>query len=478
MISVDGPEAVLTTERLSRELELRRPEMKRRIDYFKGNTGQLRFASKKFGEYFDKQFEGFSDNWCMPVAQATAERINFLGIRPYGQVEGVDSELQRHWFANDADAGSSEMNLLFGVASRGFSLTHPDKGPGGTPRLTWEHPDSAIVDTDPATQMDRSGLVVWQDDKRDYATLYTPDKVFKYKRKTGQDRYERGGLRTDLTGGWELRDDRVEWEVNPLGEVPLTEFRNQTLLDDEPLSDISGVMSLQDAINLVWAYLLNTLDQASLPARIVSGADLPKVPKRNSAGEVIGYVDVELDELMKERILWLPKDAKADEWTAAQLNVFSDVIERIVEHIAAQTRTPPHYLVAKMINTAAESLNIAEAGLVSKVQERIKYMSRGMRKTQRLMAKAGGADQKRLDAINAGRLIYSNVQYRSESQMADVAVKMKSSGFPTEYIVERLVVEPDEVRRIMKMIESEQARDPLLAAQNAMRAGYPSGVGS
>lgn len=475
---MDVLEAVQTTERLSRELELRRPEMQRRIDYFKGKTGQLRFASEKFGQYFDKQFEGFSDNWCMPVAQATAERINFLGIRPHGQVKGVDSELERHWYANDADAGSSEMNLLFGVAARGFSLTHPDKGPGGSPRLTWEHPDSAIVDTDPATQVDRSGLVVWQDDKCDFATLYTPDRVFKYKRKTSQDRHERQGQRTDLTGGWELRDDRVEFELNPLGEVPLTEFRNQTLLDDEPLSDISGVMALQDAINLVWAYLLNTLDQASLPARIVSGADLPKVPKRNAAGEVIGYVDVELDELMKERILWLPKDAKADEWTAAQLNVFSDVIERIVEHIAAQTRTPPHYLVAKMINTAAESLNIAEAGLVSKVQERIKYMSRGMRKTQRLLAKASGAEQSKLDAINAGRLIYSNVQYRSESQMADVAVKMKSSGFPTEYIVERLVVEPDEVERIMKMIEAEQARDPLLAAQRAMQTGYPSADGS
>lgn len=474
---VDSIEAVKTTERLSRELELRRPVMNQQINYFKGNTGKLKFASAKFGEYFEKQFNGFSDNWCMPVAQATAERINFLGIRPYGQTKGVDSELERHWYANDADAGSSEMNLLFGVAARGYSLVHPGPGTGGSPRLTWEHPDSAIVDTDPATQIDRSGLVVWQDDKCDYATLYTPDRVFKYKRTTAQDRYERLGLRTDLTGGWELRNDTVEFEVNPLGEVPLSEFRNQTLLDDEPISDISGVMALQDATNLVWAYLLNSLDQASLPARVVSGADLPKVPKLNDKGEVIGYVDVELDELMKERILWLPKDANIAEWTAAQLNVFSEVVERIVEHIAAQTRTPPHYLVAKMINTAAESLNIAEAGLVSKVQDRIKYMGRGMRKTQRLMARASGADDKRIQAINAGRLIYANVQYRSEAQMADVAVKLKSAGFPTEYIVERLVVEPDEVSRIMKMVEADFNRDPLLAAQQAMRQGTPSGIG-
>lgn len=468
---MDLDDAKAMTERLSQELIHRRPDIAKRVNYFKGDTGQLRFASEKFGQYFENQFAGFSDNWCMPVAQATAERINFLGIRPYGRTTGVDAELERAWYANDADAGSSEMNLLFGVAARAFSLVHPDTGPDGTPRLTWEHPDSAIVDTDPATQIDRSGLIVWQDDKRDYATLYTPELVFKFVRKTSSDRFQKNGVKTDLTGGWELRDPEIECEPNPLGEVPLTEFRNQTLLDDEPLSDISGVMALQDAINLVWAYLLNSLDQASLPARVVSGADLPKVPKLGKAGQVIGYVDVELDELMKERILWLPKDASIAEWAAAQLDVFSAVIERIVEHIAAQTRTPPHYLVAKMINTAAESLNIAEAGLVSKVQERIKYSSRGMRKTQRLMAKAMGASGKRLAAINAGRLIFANVQYRSESQMADVAVKMKSSGFPTEYIVEKMVVDPAEVRRIMRMIDAEHARDPLLAAQHAMQTG-------
>jgi hypothetical protein len=473
-------QAKAKTEQLSSELTARRPAIEKRIKYFKGETGKLHFASPKFAEYFEKQYSGFSDNWCMPVAQAPAERMNLLGLRPYGRTTGVDRDLERAWLSNEGDAGSSEAFLLFGVAARSFSLVHPASGPDGMPRLTWEHPDSAIVDTDPETGEDRAGLVAWADDRVDYATLYNgPNQIFKFKRPTSRDRHERNGSAADLTGGWQLRNPDVEVELNPLGEMPLTELRNQTLLDDEPISDISGVMGLQDTANLIWAYLLNALDQASLPARVVTGAELPKVPILAKDGTIAGYRDVELDELMKERILWIPsKDASIEEWTAAALDVFSKVIEQIVEHIAAQTRTPPHYLVAKMVNTAAESLNIAEAGLVSKTMERINYAGRGLKKTQRLMAKAMGANDRRIAAINAGKLIWANVQYRSDAQMADVATKLRGAGFPMEYIAEKLVTDPAEVSRIMKMIQLEQARDPLLAAQQAMQQGIPNGIGT
>lgn len=469
---IDLDEALRETERLSKELLDRRPKISQRISYFKGETGSLRFASSKFGEYFKTQYEGFADNWCMPVAQAPAERMNLLGIRPFGRVSGVDRDLERAWYGNDADAGSSEAFLLFGVASRAFSLVHPNASPDGTPRLTWEHPENAIVDTDPVTGIDRAGLVMWADDKRDYATYYTDNAVVKLKRKHANDRWERKGEKVDLNGGWELRDEDIGPEINPLGEMPLTELRNQSLLDDDPISDIDGVGALQDTVNLIWAYLLNALDQASLPARVVTGADLPKAPILDKDGQITGYMDVELDELMKERILWLPKEGTSiAEWTAANLSVFSEVIERLVEHIAAQTRTPPHYLVAKMVNTAAESLNIAEAGLVSKTTERMTYAGRGLKKTMRLLARAQGANDRKIQALSAGRLVWANAQYRSDSQMADVAVKYRSAGMPTEYIAEKLLVDPSEVKRVMAMVERERQMDPLAAAQFAMQGG-------
>jgi hypothetical protein len=258
--------------------------------------------------------------------------------------------------------------------------------------------------------------------------------------------------------------------VNPLGVVPVVELRNQTLLDDSPISDIQGVMAMQDSINLVWAYLLNALDSASLPQRVVTGADVPQVPILDSNGQQIGTRPVELDKLHGEAILWLPDDAaKIAEWSVAQLDAFGSVIERGVEHIAAQTRTPPHYLVAKMVNTAAESLTIAEAGLVSKTRERIRYVNPAIREVNRLVALCQGADDRRIGAIASGQNLWGDVQYRSEAQMADAMLKMKQVGFPFEYIAERYGLQPDDIQRVLEMRKAELAADPLAAAQAAMQ---------
>jgi hypothetical protein len=348
-----------------------------------------------------------------------------------------------------------------------------------TPQITWEHPAQTLVDTDPQTRQRRAGLVVWIDDDFDYATLYTPDWIYKFQRASGERRYlyyDRDGRYYDraVLGDWSPRlinGELAQPERNPLGVVPVVELRNQTLLDDSPISDIQGVMAMQDSVNLVWAYLLNALDSASLPQRVVTGAEVPEVPVLDDNGQQIGTRPVELDSLHGESILWLPGDAaKIAEWSVAQLDAFGSVIESCVEHIAAQTRTPPHYLVAKMVNTAAESLTIAEAGLVSKTRERIRYVNPAIREINRLVALCQGADEKRLTAIASGQALWADVQYRSEAQMADAMLKMKQVGFPFEYIAERYGLGPDEVKRVLAMRQAELAADPLASAVEAMQA--------
>lgn len=452
--------------RLSRNLLSRRPKIDDRIAYFKGTEGRLRFASEQFRDYFRMRFAGFCDNWCMPVGQAPAERMTPVGIRLDSESKRADQDLQRVWLANGADRGVSEAFQVFIVASRAFALVSPNPRDESTPRITFEHPSQAIVEYDPETGERRFGLVTWSDDQRDYATLYTPDEMWRYWRKTGQGQGEATATQPTPLDGWEPRDVDPNPAPHKLGAVPLVEFRNQELLDDEPLSDIDGVMAMQDSINLVWAYLINALDYASLPQRVVLGGEIPKVPILDSNGQKVGERPVELDELIHERIMFIPGRVGANvsigEWTAAQLNVFSEVIERAVEHIAAQTRTPPHYLIARMVNTSAESLAVAEAGLVSKTQERITYATPALREIYRLVALAQG-DEAKARAAAAGEIIWKDVQYRSEAQRADALIKKRQAGYPLEYILELDGVPPWDIPRIMEMARREQA-DPSLEA--------------
>lgn len=466
----ERPEDVAAiVDRLNERLASRRPDIERRLAYLRGNEGRLVFASQEFRQAFEARFTGFCDNWCLPVAQAPMERINHLGIRLPGEIR-PDAELRRAFVESGGERGLSESMLVMGAAARAFALVHPNG------RLTFEHPSQAIVDHDPVTGERRYGLITWVDDDYDYATLYSPSTVWRLRRRRSRTG-ERRPRRTDPLLGWQESDHGEPVSPNPLRLVPLVEFRNLTLLDDEPLSDIAGVSAMQDAINLVWAYLLNALDYASLPQRVVTGALPPVVPILDENGQQVGERPVELDQLIRDRIMFLSdENAKIAEWTAAQLDAFSAVIEHAVEHVAAQTRTPPHYLVAKLVNTAAESLTISEAGLVSKTRERIRVIEPALREVYRLIALAMG-DEAKAEAVLAAKLLWADVQYRSDAQRTDALQKRAAMGYPLEYLLELDGVDPDEIPRILEMARSQAEMDPTVGIARALAStGTPAGV--
>ena len=464
------------TERMSEGLQLRRPEISKRMGYLTGETGRLRFASEKFKESFQQRYAGFTDNWCAPVVEAVGERMVYLGLRPAGSL-GSDTELSRAWESTGADAGIQEALAVRSAAARSFALVSPTKRVD-RPRITFEHPELAIVDEDPATGERRAGLIMWADDDREYATLYTPDQVWKFERESSENRAQRQGRPVDLGGGWEPRKFNTDdtWPAkNPLGEVPLVEMKNRSFLrPEEPISEISGVMAMQDAINLTWAYLLNALDMVSLPQRIITGADVPTAPVLGDDGQVLFDRPVDLDSLTGEKILWINSDeAKPHEWSSAQIAPFLEVTQQAVEHIAAQTRTPPHYLSGKMVNTAAEALTISEAGLVSRARQSILFVNQDVRVINRLTAIAMQRTPKEVDAIGAGVPMWKDPQYRSDAQRADALLKKRQLGYPMKYLLEQDGLPPHEIDRVMKMIKEEQEQDPLGVIDRMTTTGQP-----
>lgn len=452
-------EALKLAETLADKIKDRRPNVELASKYFRGTEGRMKFASDEFRDYFQQRFDGFSDNWCMPVAQAPIERIGYLGMRLDGD-RNADAELERQWERNDARRGLSEAVLMMTIAKRSFALVSPS--PLG-PRVTFENPDSSAVMYNAITRERLAGMTVSQDDTHEYGQLLLPGSVLRVKREkvglNNGDRY----VPPDATG-WVFDDARgaVE-EPHPFGVVPLVEMRNQALLDNDPISDIAQVMTMQDAINLVWAYLLNGLDYASLPGRVVTNGVMPKEDILDADGNKIGERPMELDSLIRDRIAWLEgQNIKIDEWTPGNLEVFSKVIEQAIGHIAAQTRTPSHYLInSASANVPAAGYELAEAGLVSKAAERISYAESTVREINRLMALATG-DKKRAERVATAKVLWKKPQYRSEAQLMDGLAKMRTIGFPIQWIAEEYGLGPEEVARVMNMIRDEQT-DPYLA---------------
>lgn len=457
------PEQVLAlVTLLSEKIRDRRADIALNVSYFKGTEGRMKFASDEFREYFQRRFEGFSDNWCAPVAQAPVERIHYQGMRLAGAVS-ADAEVAARWERNDADRGLSEAALMMTVAKRAFGLVSPS--PAGA-RITFEHPDSAAVVYDPITRARRAGLVLWADDRTEFGELHLPGSVLSVKRDkvavSGGERH----VPPDATS-WSFNDASGAVErPNPLGSVALVEFRNQAMLDDDPISDIAGVRAMQDTINLVWAYVLNILDYASLPGRAILGGERLMVPVLDENGQKVGERPLDLDALIRDRMIHIPKAASGEnptiaEWSAADPGPLSAVIEQALGHVAAQTRTPGHYLLTKS-NIPATGYELSEAGLVSKTSERIAFMNAPTRELNRLAALADGkAEQAAL--IATGKAMWRKPQYRSEEQLMDGLLKMRQTGFPFQWIAEEYGLSPDEVGRVMDMVKAEQ-EDPYLAS--------------
>lgn len=476
-------EVTKLAESMYKELSERQRLVSLTDDYYIGKQ-RLRFASDQWEQRHRDRYKDFADNWCAPVANSLADRLQINGFRldKESEVSKEEKQLWDDWRRADMEMQSSQGLLHSITSSRSFVLVWGSKD--GEPEPTWERSDQALIRYEADNPRKRMAAIkTWCDDEYEYLNLYWPD-VYKLQRPkstttssqlimpggAGYEFFEKPSYATDSNpGGWEKREVKGEkWPVpNPMGEVPMVEWAHRPMLGSEPLSEINGVIAMQDAINLLWAYLFSSADFASLPARVVMGQEPPMMPVLNDDGQPTGKFKpldkAAMQKFEADRILWLTgQNTKIGQFDSADLDKFLSVVETAVTHVAAQTRTPPHYLILGkgMVNVNAEGMKAAEVGLVMKAIEAQRYYGPSAREVFRLMALARGnksvAEQARL-----GYVEWKDAENHSEAQLVDALSKLHTIGFPFEFIASRYGLSMTEVANVMKMRKTEAEQDPL-----------------
>lgn len=466
----DLKKAKALVETLEKELTARVGDIDTYKAYYRGEQA-LKFASDEFRKYHGARYKDFSDNWVQVVSDSPVERMTVTGIKPYG-ADQADAESMRVWQVNGLDA-DSQLGFLGSVMSaRSFALVWGDPDDDETPVVTFEDASSCIVAYEPGSRRKRrAALRRWQDGDKFMAVLYLPDEVWKFERPL------EGAVKTEdmasvdtQLNAWRPREMRDEPnpQPNPMGVVPVVELPNRPLLADDPISDVAGVVPMQDAVNLLWAQLFTASDYAAFPQRVVLGAERPMIPILNEAGDVIAEKPLDLEKLAADRIAFITgENAKIAEWTAANLEAYTKVIEVAVGHIAAQTRTPQHYLIGRMANLSADALLAAETGLVKRVEEKQLWYGQALRELFALIALAQGDDEK-AKSLRAGYMLWADAESRSQAQLADALLKLKQIGFPFQFLAQKFGLTPAEVVDLLAMIERENQLDPLGAAAAMM----------
>jgi hypothetical protein len=460
---------------LETELLHRRPDIDLASDYYRGKQ-RLAFASDQFRKFHGDRYRDFADNWVQVVSDSPVERLTVTGVLPTGKTE-ADDESWRVWQENGLDA-DSQLGFLGAVNSaRSFVLVWGNPDDESTPVVTFEDASQCIVAYVPGSRrLRRAALKRWDDGGKSYATLYLPDAVWKFERPLLGPSQTSPNMQQaeEEMATWEPRAIKGEPnpQPNPMGVVPMVELPNRPTLSQNPISDVTGVIAMQNAVNLTWAQLFTAMDYASFPQRIVTGAEVPEIPILDDAGQIVGSKPVDLERFAVDRVMFFTgENVKTDEWTAANLEAYTKVIEVAVGHIAAQTRTPQHYLIGKMANLSGDALLAAETGLVKRCEEKQIWFGQALREMFRLIALAQG-DRAKARSIASGRVLWADAESRSHAQMADALLKLKQIGFPFEFLALRYGLTPTELVDVLAMRERELEADPM-GAMSALMVRNP-----
>jgi hypothetical protein len=403
----------------------------------------LAFMTRKFRDAYGGLFQHLTDNYMPLVVDSAAERLRVQGFR-FGTEQDADDDAWQIWQANGLDAESNMVHTEAIKLGCAYWMVQPN---GELPRITAEHPSQVITATAPGNRRQRvAGLKKWTDGEYIYANVYLPDRVVKY-------RTTERALRVEFEERkWETLGGAVS---NPLGEVPIVPVPNNPSMLRGGKSDLAGgPLRLQDGINKLLADMFIGSEFQAYPQRVLLGVDAP----RDSEGKVIRNAELQASQ---SRLWMFPNaDAKAFEFSAADLNNFRNGMDGLIGDLAAQTRIPIYYFrPAAISNISAEALIGLDAGLVSKTNDKKDAMGEAHEDAMRLAFKSIDPGDDRAQFV-AAETIWRNTESRSEAQVVDAAIKKQALGVPWEQLMEDLGYSPQQIDRMAAMRDAEALLEP------------------
>ena len=419
--------------------------------YYEGDhklSNWLRSVQRAFqGTVLGNLLNGLTDNYMPLVVDSAAERLRVQGFR-FGENQEADGEAWDIWQANGLDGEANMVHTESVKLGESYWMVAPPPAGSDYPLITAEHPSQVIVASAPGNRRVRlAALKKWTDDDGYiYANVYLPERVYKFRSKEAGPRA--------MTGG------RVNWSgmtsvPNPLGVVPIVPVPNNPSMLRGGKSDLAGgPTALQDQIEKSIADLLIGAEYHGLPQRVMLGVEPPRDP---DTGRVISDA-----KMQKQRLWYFNSDqARAHEFSQADLKGLRDSVDGFIGDLAAQTRIPIYYFRPQAIsNISADTLIGLDAGLVSKTNDKKDPFGEAHEEMVRLAFKAKDPNDPRANAFNA-ETIWKDTESRSRAQTVDAAVKeVQSLRVPEEVAWERVGYGPTEIDRMKSMKEA----DGLLAA--------------
>jgi len=407
------------------------------LGYYHGESQVIALMEQEERQAFRRLLDESHANWAELVIKAVAERLTVAGFR-FG---ASTDQAWLIWQASRMDADHKLVQNDALVTGHGFALVQPDEANPTGVSITAESPLEATV-------------------------LYAPGsrrrRVAAYKRFM-DDPGDPGGQTTevlilpDVIATWRGAGGEPELAPNPAGLVGMIEIRPQPETMGPPRSELDGVMSTLDRIHTTIFNRMVATDYAAFRQAWATGVKLARRTITDAEGgehqELVRPYDVGANRLLINE----NPDGRFGSFPESTLRGYLDAVEQDVHTMAAISQTPPHYLLATMVNLAADAIKAAEAGLVSKCAQRALFIGEDWEEVARvaltLVGDPGAADVE-------GEVVWRDWETRSQGQLVDALVKLATIGVPREVLWERAGASPQEIDRWRDMAAREAAAAP------------------
>lgn len=434
---------------LQGKLTERRADLLKYASYYEGEQQKLAFAQARYKSAFRDLFSEWRDNFCGLIIDSTTERMRVEGFR-LPSVGSMDEDARKFWQRNNLDALSNGVHLDAMVQGRAYVIVWAGKD--GEPTVTPVSAEEMVVQYKPGsfTELEAAARFFQDSWSRTWVTLWTEDYV--YEVPLGKTEWEQG-----------------EKKPNPLKMVPVVPFHNRSRLVGPPYSDLANVIPIQDAINKITSDALLASEFAAWPQRWVSGLEI-QVDEYNNPVEPF---KVSVDKLLQAE----DPAAKFGQFAAADLKNYVNLINLLVQHLSSVSRTPSHYfLVNQGTAPSGEAIISAEAGLVSKVKERMLYFGEAWEQVIRLCFRVK-KDKKKAEEYSL-ETVWADPEYRTEAQHIDSLLKLKQLNVPEEILWMRAGFTATEIQafREMRKDDAKEAKKVDELGPQAPQPNVPGGA--
>lgn len=345
---------------------------------------------------------------------ALSDRLELEGFR-LPNAEEADEQMWDWWQANFLDVESTLGHtdaLVHGRAYVTVAMPDPkvDIGLDPTiPIIRVEPPTSLYASIDARTRAVTQAIrAIYDDDGSQVvaATLYLPDQTISWVREQGQ---------------W-----TVSASVNHgMGVVPVIPLANRTRLSDlYGTSEITPELrSVTDAASRIMMDMQGAAELMAVPQRLIFGVKPEDIGIDAETGAKM------YDAYLARILAFEDPDAKAQQFAAAELRNFTDVLDHLDKKAAAYTGLPPQYLSTQSDNPAsAEAIRASESRLVKNAERKAKIFGAAWEDVMRMAHKVMNPGADLSPELFRMETIWRDPSTPTYAAKADAASKLYANG--------------------------------------------------